>query len=290
MQIMKYRILYILLLISVSGFAQRIEKICGEYIYYPPENVTREQARQTALERAKIEALAKKFGTTVTQQVASVVKNINEKSDISIISLGGSEVKGEWLETIGEPKYKEFFEQDMWVVQCSVCGKAREIVGAGVEFTAKIMNKVDSKHPTEFFHDGDDIFLNFRTPVDGHLAVYLIDDSQTAFCLLPYSGDPQGKTPVKAGKDYIFFSQKHVSPEESRFVTEYILTANKQVEQNFLYIIFSPNEFTKANDAFTGEVLMPRELSFTDFQQWLAKNRQKDKDMKVETKVLIIRK
>jgi hypothetical protein len=277
-------------LVGIGSFAQRIEKVCGEYTYHAPENVSLEQARQTALERAKTGALAEKFGTTVTQQNTTVVKNENEKSDISFLSLGGSEVKGEWIETIGKTEYDVFYEQGMLVVKCSVCGKAREIVGAGVDFTAKIMNSVKSKYTTNNFYDGEDIFLAFRSPVDGYLAVYLIDESKTAFCLLPYSGDPQGKTPVKAGKDYIFFSQKHVTPEESRFVTEYILTADKQVEQNFLYIIFSPNEFTKANDAFTGEVLMPRELSFTDFQQWLAKNRQKDKDMKVETKVLIIRK
>jgi hypothetical protein len=287
---MRYGILYILLLVGIGSFAQRIEKVCGEYTYHAPENVSLEQARQTALERAKTGALAEKFGTTVTQQNTTVVKNENEKSDISFLSLGGSEVKGEWIETIGKTEYDVFYEQGMLVVKCSVCGKAREIVGAGVDFTAKIMNSVKSKYTTNNFYDGEDIFLAFRSPVDGYLAVYLIDESKTAFCLLPYSGDPQGKTPVKAGKDYIFFSQKHVTPEESRFVTEYILTADKQVEQNFLYIIFSPNEFTKANDAFTGEVLMPRELSFTDFQQWLAKNRQKDKDMKVETKVLIIRK
>ncbi len=287
---MRYGILYILLLVGIGSFAQRIEKVCGEYTYHAPENVSIEQARQTALERAKTGALAEKFGTTVTQQNTTVVKNENEKSDISFLSLGGSEVKGEWIETTGEPKYEIFYEQDMLVVKCSVCGKAREIVGAGVDFTAKTMNSVKSKYTTDNFYDGEDIFLAFRSPVDGYLAVYLIDDSQTAFCLLPYSGDPEGKTPVKAGKDYIFFSKQHVAPAERNIVNEYVLTAAKRVEQNFLYIIFSPNEFTKANDAFIGEVLLPRELSLADFQKWLAKNRQRDKDMKVETKVLTIKK
>jgi hypothetical protein len=61
------------------------------------------------------------------------------------------------------------------------------------------------------------------------------------------------------------------------------------MEQNVLYIVVSPNEFTKANDD-AGNAALPRELPFADFQKWLAKNRQKDKDMKVEIKNLTVKK
>ena len=277
---------------SSAIFAQRTEKVCGEYIYRA-DNVTPEQARQTALERAKLEALAEKFGTTVSQQNATVVKNENGKSDISFLSLGGSEVKGEWIETIGEPKYETSYEQNMLVVKCSVCGKAREIVGAGVEFIAKVLNNADAKFETDRFNNGEDIFLSFRSPVNGYIAVYLVDDNQTAFCLLPYRNDPQGKMQIKAGKEYILFSEKYATPTEKQFTTEYTLTAEKLVEQNFLYIIFSPNEFTKANDNDSkseNKFTFPRELPFSDFQKWLSKNKQRDKDMKVEIKVLTIKK
>lgn len=277
---------------SSSVFAQRTEKLCGEYTYRA-DNVTPEQARQVALERAKLEALAEKFGTTVTQQNATIVKNENGKSDISFFSLGGSEVKGEWIETIGEPKYEISYDQNMLVVKCSVCGKAREIIGAGVEFKAKVLNNTEAKFETDRFNNGEDIYLSFRSPVAGYIAIYLVDDNQTAFCLLPYQNDAQGKTQIKAGWDYIFFSEKYAILAEKQFVTEYMLTAEKTIEQNFLYIIFSPNEFTKANDGESkdeNQFTLPRELPFADFQKWLAKNRQQDKDMKVEIKNLTIQK
>jgi hypothetical protein len=173
-----------------------------------------------------------------------------------------------------------------------VCGKAREIVGAGIDFTAMTLrNGTEARYESGDFKNGDDLYLLFRSPAAGYLAVYLVDDAQTAFCLLPYMSDPSGKAPVNVGKEYVFFSAKHVSPAEVAKINEYTLTCQKQAEQNYLYIIFSPNEFTKANDTRAeGEEVLPRELSFEDFQKWLAKNRNRDKDMKVEIKVLTIKK
>jgi hypothetical protein len=292
---MKKQILALLFLLSfpcLGIFAQKTAKVCGEYTYYAPENVTLEQAKQTALQRAKIEALAEKFGTIISQNNATVVKNENEKSNISFLSLSESDVKGEWIETTQEPEYKIFYEKDMLVVGVSVCGKAREIVGAGIDFSAKVLrNGTENRFENDNFKNGDDIFLLFLSPTDGYLAVYLIDDSQTAYCLLPYMNDPSGKVKIKSGKEYVFFSEKHADRSEATTVTEYTLTCNKSIEQNYLYVIFSPNEFTKANDSKAeGGMVLPRELTYEDFQKWLVKNRNRDKDMKVEVKNLTIKK
>ncbi|MDR3266208.1 MAG: DUF4384 domain-containing protein [Tannerella sp.] len=273
-------------------------KICGEYTYHAPENVTPEQAKQTALDRAKLAALAEKFGTVVSQNNATVVKNENEQSDISFLSLGGSEVKGEWLEDSKEPKYSITYEQEMLVVNVSVCGKAREITGVGIDFSAKILrNGTEAKHESDNFKNGDDLFLLFKSPATGYLAVYLIDESQTAFCLLPYMNDHSGKVKIEGGKEYIFFSEKHAEPSDITIVNEYTMTCKKSVEQNFICVIFSPNEFIKANDSKAPslvekagkEVVLPRELSYEEFQTWLTKNKSRDKDLKVEYKVVTIK-
>jgi len=283
--------LILLLLFFTSLFAQKTVKVCGEYTYIAPENVSLEQARQTALERAKLEALAEKFGTTVSQNNSTVVENKNGTSDIRFLSFGGSEVKGEWLETTKEPKYDISFEEGTLTVKVSVCGNAREIVGAGIDFTAKVLkNGTEAKFESDNFRDGDAIYLLFRSPKDGYLAVYLIDESQTAYCLLPYRNAPSGNAHIKSGKEYVFFSGRNADRDEAAIVDDYVLTTEKSAEQNFLYIIFSPNEFTKANDKTGSEASLPRELSYNDFQQWLAKNRTRDKDMKVETKGLTVTK
>ena len=290
----RFKLTLFFIVFSASVVAQKTEKVCGEYTYYAPENVTPEQAKQTALERAKLDALAEKFGTTIAQNNATVVNNENGKSDVQFLSLGSSEVKGEWIETTKEPEYQISYEKDMLVVKVSVCGKAREIVGVEIDFTAKILrNGTEARYESEEFKNGDDLYLLFQSPVDGYLAIYLLDDTQTAYCLLPYRNDPTGKVHIKAGKDYVFFSEKHANRNEKQIVTEYMLTCKNTMEQNRLHIIFSPNEFTKANDNESqseSQFTLPRELSFTDFQRWLAKNKQRDKDMKMEIKGLTIKK
>jgi hypothetical protein len=276
---------------SAGLFAQKTVNICGEYVYHAPENVSVEQAKKTALERAKLQALADKFGTTLSQHNLTVLKNENEKSDISLLSLGGSEVKGEWIDNAEPPTYTTAYEQDMLVVTAKVCGRAREILGAGVDFSAKVLrNGTEASFEAGEFLNGNDLYLLFRSPANGYLAVYLVDNAQTAFCLLPYMNDPKGKTPVEGGKEYVFFSKKHADPSEAAAVDEYTLTCEKAAEHNLLYVIFSPNEFTKALDRKQEETALPRELPFEDFQKWLAKNRGRDKDMKVEVKTLTIKK
>jgi hypothetical protein len=50
------------MMLSLSAFAQKVKTVEGEYTYYAPENVTVEQAKITADDRAKIQALADEFG------------------------------------------------------------------------------------------------------------------------------------------------------------------------------------------------------------------------------------
>ncbi|MDR1342226.1 MAG: DUF4384 domain-containing protein [Prevotellaceae bacterium] len=228
--------------------AQGVVSVCGEYSYPVPEHVPVAQAKQIALERARVEALAKKFGTAIAQHSALMRTEENEKVSEAFFSLLANEVKGEWLEDTKEPTLEVTTEQGRLTVNASVCFKAREIKGAGVDFTAKALrNGTESKYESDDFRHGDDLYLLFRSPVDGYLAVYLVDDTPTAYCLLPYRGDPSGQAQVKAGQEYVFFSERHAE-RGANFVDEYTPTCEKPMEQNTLYIIFSPNEFTKAND------------------------------------------
>ena len=66
-----------------SAFAQRTEKVTGRYTYYAPENVTLEEAKRTALDRAKLSAIADEFGTLVTQSNSTVLSNEKGRSNSS---------------------------------------------------------------------------------------------------------------------------------------------------------------------------------------------------------------
>ena len=266
-------------LLSIHIYSQKIITVEGEYIYNSPENVTLEEAKLIALDRAKIQALADEFGTVVSQNNSTIVENSNGKSYIDFLSIGGSEVKGEWLETIGEPEYNITFEQNMLVVKVYVRGKAREILSAATDFHARVLrNGTDDKYESSDFKDGDDLYVSFISPVRGYVAIYLIDSDKQAYCLLPYSNQMNGIYEIVANQRYVFFDTKSVPFHEQPYIDEYTMTCARSSEQNFIYVIFSTQEFTKAADKKSEEGL-PRTLSFSDFQRWLVKCRNADNCM-----------
>lgn len=268
--------------------SQTLHTVDGKYLYYVPEHIPLEIARQTAIERARLEAMAAKFGTTVSQVNTTSVTTGGSKSETMFLSSGGSEVRGEWIEDTREPDIEVMYENGMLCVKAVVVGKAREIAGVSVDIDARILrNGTDARFESSEFRSGDDLFLYFRTPVDGYLAVYLVDAEQQAFCLLPYRQETSGKTAVAGNAEYTFFSPDTVD-ENKQVVDEYTMTCDRGIEQNEMYIIFSPNEFSKANDR--QEIAnLPRQLPFSDFQKWLTKNRLKDKDMTVMRKPVVVK-
>lgn len=285
---MRGLLLSLLIALSPAVFSQKLETVEGEYTYYAPENVTVEQARRTALERAMIQALADVFGTIVSQQNVTRIENQGGRSDIDFLSIGGSEVKGEWIETIGEPIYDIRYEGDILIVTCKVKGKAREIVSAGIDFQAKVLrNGTEDKFENDQFRSGDDLYLSFKSPVSGYLAVYLVDDTGQAFCLLPYRNQADGIYPVKANERYVFFNINEAPQQECQYVDEYMMTCERESEHNQIYVIFSPNQFVKASDNATDDRL-PRELNNKDFQHWLAKCRKHDKAMNIRIKSITV--
>lgn len=273
---------------SLVAVAQKTERVTATYTYYAPEHVSIEEARRVALQRAQLQAIADAFGTIVTQTNATTVKNENGKSDVSLLSLGASEVKGEWLRTDGEPEYEIAYEDGMLTVTVRVKGVIREIVNAAVDFQARVLcNGTEDRFEQDRFRNGDDLYLSFQSPVDGYLTVYLLDAEGTAYCLLPYRGDTGGRVAVKGNRRYVFFSVDDVPAEERGMVDEYVMTCGNKEELNQIYVIFSPQLFTKAVD-YAGEGLQPRELPYEEFQQWLFDCRKQDREMRVEVKHIVI--
>lgn len=283
---------FFILIFAPSLFAQRIKRVQGVYKYIAPDNISISEAKETALYRAKIQALADHFGTIVSDYRSTIVSNSNGSSSVDFSSMGSSSVKGEWIETIEEPKFEIEYEQNTLIVTCSVVGRAREITAAAVGFEARILrNGTDAKHEGYDFRSNDDMFLSFISPSDGYIAVYLVDTKQTAYCLLPYSTSKDGFVKIKANTGYVLFSKDKANPHfDSSEVDEYTLFTERNNETNFIYIIFSPSQFVKAVDGqgFHEKRILPRELTFDDFQKWLTKNRTHDNRMQVDIKTITI--
>lgn len=274
--------------------AEHIEKVSATYTYVASENLTIAQAKEIALERAKNEAIADKFGTLINQSNSTLMSNADGKSMVDFYSLSSSDIKGEWIETLGEPKCEVSYDKDMLVIKVSIEGRAREIVSAGVNLDVKLMRTIadGKKVASTDFQNGDDLFLQFSTPQSGFLAVYLLD-KKTAYCLLPYMRDETGRVAVKANKKYIFFSPADALSEEKTLVDEYTMTCEGNTEMDKVYVIFSPNLFTKANDNGGEDVnglMLPRKLPYADFNKWLSKNCLHDEMMTVVMQNITIKK
>lgn len=287
----KLALLLLTVVFPAALAAQNERQVNGEYTYYAPQNVSIELAKATAIERAKVQALADSFGTLIDQTVITRRENDNGKSNTSMFALGESTVKGEWLNDTKEPKTEVAYEDDMLIVKAEVWGKARAIKSAPIDIKARILkNGTLDRFEDDHFLNGDEIYMTFQSPTKGYLAVYLMDADGNANCLLPYTGDTDGMFEVKADNHYVLFSEKHA--ENGERCDEYVMTCEGRHENNMIYIIFSPNMFVKANDTQTdGKVevenerlALPRQLPYEDFQRWLLVNRRLDKQMQVVVK------
>ena len=277
--------------VAVCVFAQKVKTGEGEYTYYAPENVSLAEAKRYALNQAQLNAIANEFGTIVEQTNLTRMETSDERTKTRFNSFGSSDVKGEWIETIGEPEYDVQLIDGTQVVTCRVKGKIRETVTSQADVKAKVLrNGREDRNEDDRFKDGDDLFMSFQTPVNGYLAVYLVDDKEDVQCLLPYQNQQSGIFEVEANRRYVLFSGKD---DPQPYVDEYTLSADRSEEFYQIYVIFSPNQFVKAVDAASDKVSerediggFPRELSFKDFHKWLSKCRRHDKEMTLK-KVLV---
>ena len=286
----KYLCCFICIVFSICCFSQKIKTVDGEYTYVVPENVNLDKAKYIALERLKIQLIEEEFGATVSQSNSTLVKNNNGKSDVDFVSIGGSEVNGEWIETIGTPRYNIYYENNMLVVSVKAKGRIREIISTAVDVKSLVLrNGIEDRFESDTFKSGDDLYISFQSPTNGYLVVYLVDTEQRAFCLLPYQNMKEGSFNVEANKRYVLFSTQTAASELKPYVDEYTMTCPHDQEINQLYVIFSTSPFVKAIDDKL-EKELPRELSNEDFQKWLAKYRTRDTNMVVKKTTITIRK
>lgn len=259
-----------------------------EYVSDNPRE-TPEQAEKTAFERAKQKALGDKFGVDVASVTNTLTVNNARESQTNVFALGGTAVRGEWIETIKEDVLDKQFSKGFWVVRVHVEGRARNYATEKADIQFTLVKDIQDLESPVTFRDGNDFYMRFSSPVAGYLCVYLIDETQHAYCLLPYMSQQTGSQPVSANKEYVFFSSR-----TDKNAQEYTLTCERSSEQNALYVIFSPNEFIKAADKEGGKNFrdeqLPRELTYESFLKWLTRIQTKDPQLVVRPTVISIRK
>lgn len=285
-------IILCVLALPIFAAKDKLTNVSITYDYQSNDrNESKAEAEIHAIEKAKRRALENAFGVDVSSIVVSMDKETSDNgrlfSDEEFFSLGSTVAKGEWIETISENILNIYHDGQVWHVRVFVEGKAREKSGIPIDIQYAFINNAHDKQNRTTYYDNDDIFLRFTSPVAGALCVYLIDNEKTAYCLLPYMRSDKGYQDVRANKEYLFFSS-----DTDREADEYVLTTQTEVEHNVLYVIFSPNKFTKARDKKGArnwrKQQVPRNLPYKDFVEWLAKVQTADKNMQVRTEVISI--
>lgn len=270
------------LCLSMPIYAQQEVEVHGTSTMMMEDDMTLENMKRKVIEGAKMEALKEAFGTTVTKDIVmqtTVVDGV-EKSDF--VERAQEGVKGRWLGDTQPAKLSVNFDGESLFFTAEVWGKAREIARAQADLVMDVLNRPTASAKTNTFNSGENIYIRFKSPSAGYLAVYLLEAKQVS-CLLPYKQMAEGTFAVEAGKEYFLFD-----PEtDRRCVHPYRMATNMGVETNELVLIYSPHLFYKANDK-KGGVNQVNTLSNTAFNEWLLKSQEQDSEMVVKKEVIKI--
>lgn len=267
----------LLLATALACFAgDNIRDVSGSYTYYIPYNVSRDKAEQIALERAMLQAIDKEFGNVLTQTTRMDMRSSKDGENVDFWSSAQTLVKGEWMQTIGVPKFEAYVENGDFVIKCEVHGRAREVKRARAELVAKLLhNGITDDCETSTFLSGEECYLSFITPVQGYIAVYLEDEQKNMNVMLPYYSETATCTPVTPGKRHVFFTSNDGDKEKYRLETD------KEIERNIIYVVFSQNKFIKPIDQSTGQELSLKSLSPPDFHRWVGRMRALDETFQI---------
>ena len=281
-------ILTALALIGAGAFALEAappaKDVKGQYEYYVPRHISRNQAEQIALERAMIEAVAREFGTALNMTTHQDMRSSRNGESEDFYQSASTLVKGEWIETTEQPKFSIRLDGDDIVVTCEVRGRARAVNRAQAHLDVHVLrNSTSDDAETNAFLDGDKLFLSFTSPVSGYLTVYLEGEDKTVFRMLPFYAEKKSTTPVEANTRYVFFASTEGDAEQYQMTSD-------GTEHNTLYIIFSPNEYIKPVDRSGKEEESLRQLSTGDFRKWIQKSQSLDDQLQVVVKPIVITK
>ncbi len=300
---------FLLVFLPFLAFAQepKILTVEGEAQVEFPDTKSRTEVEKEAHEKASIDALEKAFGTMVIRGNSTYMKNVNTgqetKTTTNFNSIANSQVKGEVvdfsdenfevMEGTGTIKRKKVTIREL---KCTAKFKVRELADDVPDFDAFSLVCPDPGCKTTSFKDKNSLYLYFKSPYDGFLAVYL-DNGKSSQCLLPYPHMPKSfdnGVAMSGSKEYILFAKN----DEDYFgspalVDQYELYAEDQLEQDRMFVIFArtpianPGLKTGIDDnMLTAEekanrYTLPKSLPSEDFQKWMIKNQTHRTDLKV---------
>lgn len=272
--------LILLLLVCVVGYAQKTEKVHGKYSYTVGENesITLMEVKQKCIINAQSEAIKETFKEKIESTTNMVDGNVNGKEVSAFYDEVTLNSSAEWIGDTQEPVISAVYEDGKLTFTAEVWGEAREITQNKVDFEWKTLcNGTTDSYESDKFKPKDRLYIKFKSPVSGYIAIYLLDSSsKRANRMLPYRNNTTGYHEVKAGQEYILFDR-----DSDPTATPLTISTNDALEMDQIILIFSPNSFTKNNDD-NGDRKHLSSQTVENFEQWIKKMRKRDKDMVID--------
>lgn len=282
---------YILGMMLVTGLGapsvsadDKVRSVHGSFTYQVDESLSIAEAKEKAFKLLQTQLIEKEFNSVVN----SYASLRQTESGEQYYSSGEIEAKGEWVSTVGNPKYELSIMDGVLFVTVTANGLVREISRAPIDFSVKVLrNGVDDSYEGYDFHSGNFMYLSFQSAVKGYLVVYLYDGGGDVSCLLPYKKQKSSNMEISAGTRYVFFDKK--DSHATSYTNSIVLDAPSGPETDVLYVIFSPNPINRALDNEPDQWDMLRSLPYEKFQQWLQNAKMRDSQLQVVPKQIHIK-
>lgn len=242
------------------------------------KNITFLEAKNYAIQNARMKAAEESFGvrTIVDREIIDNVKNgLSDEAYMEIIS---ESLAGEWIWDNKEPQVDIDYdsEQRRFNYQVLLNGKVRKKPAADTQLKWSLLtsdNDADSSTETNVVNGKKRIYVKFKSPVDGYVAIYWRGSDDKFTCMLPYKRSSGDAFFVRANKEYTFFDRS-----SDPTATPLAIVPDVEAEINAMYVIFSPNGFTKPMEEDNGRTQL-NSVKSKDFKQWLYKNKTTDNRM-----------
>jgi hypothetical protein len=286
---MKDLTVFVVLVLTSLNFAhaQQVRKASGRAQFRLEDHMSKEDLKEKLRHQAIINAIEREYGTYVTQESFVDV----DDGSMQFRIFGKTTVRGEWLKTTSEHFKEELrkvkgdkkTKHELWMV-AKIEGLVRELSQPDIDFSFFTTNCKKAVCQTGIFENGQPIYFHFKTPVDGFLSIYMVENDK-AYRLLPYQNMPvkyKNAVPVLADKNYVFFSSSSAHdyfPDFSRYlIDELVMVTESEEEFVELFLVFSTEEFdkpvlSKTEIEESSGYEIPRSLEASSLTNWLEDNR-----------------
>ena len=276
-----YFIAAFLLFTFIEASAQKKQLVRGSYTLQLGRSQTMESLEAQCIEQARLSAIAREFGTTVSETTLSNTKDVNGTSENQFSVLTRTAVKGEWLQDETPPVLSWECRESSMQVTAQVHGYVREFPKAGkAEITFYACSPGDSDHAKTEFNHGESLHAFFKSSSTGYLSVYYIDHTtHTVQRLFPAATMASNNhISVQADRKYILFNRKTAADYGWGQATMEIaleLPKGSDAALDELVAVFSTEEYTKPSLNADNQLAELKEVAF---ETWLTdlKGRQKE--------------